>query len=172
MRDNSLFVTLTSVIFVLAGLAMIGSNLGVARDGMRLAGGGEEVLAQIVAKDIERPARKTGVRGESVSVNGTRVRALSTYFNSYFVTVSYAGPEGSSTSRAAVSYEAWHALDVGAELPVITVPAVAEFVDASGSATLLYSLKQIGIGLAIIMLGLAVLFLPSQQEDRPRRSFT
>ena len=171
MVTNNLVTMLGSAVFGLAGLAMIASNVDVVRDGVRLFTSDETVVVTIVEKDVERPARKTGVRGESISVNGTKVRALRTYFDAYVAIVSESGSLAEA-KRASVSYDAWHALEVGDEVETTVAANVTGFADISSGATLRYGLKQMAIGFVIVLLGVGVLFLPSEEKDRPRRRYS
>lgn len=164
MAQNSLLTVLAAVVFCLAGFAMMASSFHVVRDGLRLIASDETVVATVTEKQIERPARKFGVRGESISVNGTKVRSLRTYFNSYFAIV-YSQTGSTDTMRASVSYDDWHSLKVGTALEITVAPNVTEFADISHGATMGYGLKQVGIGFAIILLGVAVLFLPGKEQD-------
>ncbi len=171
MAKINLITVVGCAIFTLAGLAMIGSNFGVVRDGYRLFTSDETVVAAVVEKEIERPARKPGVRGESISVNGTKVRSLQTYFNAYFALVSNTGSP-LDAKRASVNYAAWHALDVGTELEIIVAPDVTGYVDIVPGATLRYGLKQMALGFVIILLGVGVLFIPADEDDQPNPRYS
>lgn len=164
MGQNSIFSLIGCAVFACAGIAIIASNFHVVRDGFHLLSSEETVAASVVGKDIERHTRKAGIRGERISVNGAKARSLRTYFNSYFAVVSE--QLGSSTQglRASVTYETWHALDVGTVLEITVAPEVTDFADISSGATLRYGLKQMAIGFAILLLGIGMLFLPSEEE--------
>lgn len=165
MTKNSLLSPLVCLLFVVVGGAMVAGHFSTLRDGVLLYRSDAAHSVTITSKEIDRPARKNGIRGESVSVNGTRVRSLSTYFNSYLLTVSHVRPGGAETRQAPVSYDMWHDLSVGERLEVRTSPKVMAFVDASAGATLLHAFKQMGIGVAIILVGLAVLLLPKEEDS-------
>ncbi|MEL7176206.1 MAG: hypothetical protein AAGK28_06760 [Pseudomonadota bacterium] len=171
MVRTDLITVVGCAIFVFAGLAMIASNFGVVRDGYRLFTSDETVVVEIVEKKIERPARKPGVRGESISVNGTKVRSLQTYFNAYFALVSNTG-SSLDAKLAPVSYTAWHAFDVGMELDVIVAPGVTGYADIAPGATLRYGLKQMALGFVIILLGVGVLFIPGEEDDQPNPRYS
>ena len=73
---------------------------------------------------------------------------------------------------ASISYDAWHNLEVGTELEVYFAPNVSAFVDVSSGATLRYGLKQLGIGFAIVLLGVGVLLIPSENDDQPDHRYS
>ncbi|MEM9349170.1 MAG: hypothetical protein AAGA47_02835 [Pseudomonadota bacterium] len=169
MRDQSLLSIGFCLLFLVAGGAKIIENLDVIRDGLLVNNNGAPVMAQIVSKEIERPARKTGVRGESVAVNGTRVRSIRTYFYSYVFNVSFQGENGPEIARAVVSYDQWHNTPTGTPIEVTATAAAPAFVDATPRATLIYAAKHSGIGLLIILVGLAALFLPGEGDRGSQR---
>lgn len=169
MGQNSIFALIGCAMFACAGIAMMASNFHVVRDGLHLLSSEETVVASVVEKDIERPTRKAGIRGESISINGTKARSLRTYFNSYFAVVSEAPRSSIKGRRASVTYETWHSLDVGTVLEITVASDVIGFADISRGATLRYGLKQMAIGFAILLLGVGVLFLPSEEQDENPR---
>ncbi|MEM6636702.1 MAG: hypothetical protein AAF667_12525 [Pseudomonadota bacterium] len=169
MRQNSLFALIGCAVFACAGIAMMASNFYVVRDGFHLLSSEQKVDATVVGKDIERPTRKAGVRGESISINGSKARSLRTYFNAYFAVVSEQTGSSTQERRASVTYEAWHSLDIGTVLEITVAPNVPDFADISPGGTLRYGLKQMAIGFAILLLGVGVLFLPSEEEDENPR---
>ncbi|MEM1386231.1 MAG: hypothetical protein AAF748_00365 [Pseudomonadota bacterium] len=172
MAQNGFLSLAASLVFSIAGLSMVASNFDVVRDGLRLLNSDETALVEVVDKNVERPTRRAGARVESISVNGTKARSIRTYFNSYFATVSPSGQSGGDTWRANVGYHAWHNLQAGNTLEVTVASNVTEYADPSKGATLQYGLKQMGIGFAIILLGIGVMFLPSEREEKDSRSYS
>jgi len=160
MIIRSTVTLLFCLLMIAVGASFIVGNLGTAADGWKVHRQGEPLQATITAKVIDRPARRTGARAESVTINDTRVRGISTYFNDYLLTVSYPTGDTTVTATAPVSYDRWHEEAEGRVITVSATPSVAAYVDAAPRATMFYALKQMGIGLLIIIVGVAALWLP------------
>ena len=148
------------LLMMAVGASMIVGNFGTAADGWTLHRHGEQIEATITNKRIDRPARSTGARTESVTVNDTTVRSIPTYFYDYLLTVSYPSGNGTISATAPVDYARWHSESAGKVITVAATAQVHGYVDAAPRATLLYALKQMGIGLLIICVGVAALWLP------------
>ncbi|MEM8537654.1 MAG: hypothetical protein AAGF56_07310 [Pseudomonadota bacterium] len=163
MIIRSALANLFCILMIAVGSSFIIGNFGTAADGWTINRDGTQVQATITGKIIDRPARRSGsVRLESVSVNDTRVRGLSTYYNDYLLTVTYASGDELVTATAPVSYDRWHQEATGRVITVSATPDVPAYVDADPRATLFYAFKQMFIGLLIIGFGLAALLLPDE----------
>ncbi|MEM9972494.1 MAG: hypothetical protein AAF762_15565, partial [Pseudomonadota bacterium] len=136
------------------GAWFIVGNVETAILGTRLASSDQSVSATVVEKHIDRPARRPGIRTESISVNGQRARHPRTYFNSYFLTVGYIADGVETTARAPVSYDQWHDQSVGDRLTVATLPTETAYVDAAPRGVLNFAFQQFFIGFAIAAVGL------------------
>ena len=152
------------LLIVILGVSEIVVYAPVAFKGTQLAQSGETVNAQIVDKQIERPGPRRKPSLESVSVNGTKVRGLRTYFNQYVLTVQIAGPDGAITSNAPVSYDQWHKEQVGQSIEVSMVSGVSDYVDANNNTTLFYALHNMAFGVLMIGVGLIAMRLPDGEE--------
>ena len=142
---------------IVLGGAVAAANIGTVASGVRLHLEGEPIQARIADKHIDRPTSGNRIRTESVSVNGTQVRSLRTYFYDYFLTVTYIGRDGQVTALAPVGYDRWHEEVVGSALTVTTLPEIPDYVDAANRGVIYYGLRQMGIGLLIAAVGFVAL---------------
>ena len=145
---------------MLVGLSTAGAGVLSFYKGAELRLAGQEFEGRVVDKFVERPSRRQGVRAESVSVNGVRVRSTKTYFNDYFLTVGYVAEGGDITSKAPVSYNRWHDTQVGSSVTVTAIPGKPAYADAMKRGMMYYGLRHIFFGLVIIVVGLLALRLP------------
>ncbi|MEM1101181.1 MAG: hypothetical protein AAGH73_06585 [Pseudomonadota bacterium] len=169
MRDHNILSMGFCLLLAFVGGIHIAEQIGPASDGLAIRSSNTQVLAEVTGKEIERPTRRTGARTESVSVNGTRVRSVRTYFNSYHLNVSYMRDGELRTALAPVGYDMFHETPTGARLEVSVSDAAPSFADAIPSGTLLYAAKHVGIGLLIVFVGAAALLLPIGGSDNTRR---
>ncbi len=150
------------LLVIAVGLGIAATSGGTVIDGFRLLQSGTPVQAEVIDKRVERPHSKKPIRLESVSINGARVRSLRTYFYDYLLTVRYTVDDVSEEAVASVGYDRWQDQTIGEVLTVSASAAVPDHVDVKPRGTLIYGLRQSGIGVLIILVGIVALRLPDE----------
>ncbi|MEO1640696.1 MAG: hypothetical protein AAFU41_15755 [Pseudomonadota bacterium] len=161
-KKGHALVKLFCVLVAIVGLAQMGGSAPSLYDGVRLWQSGTAAEVTVIGKEIDRPTRRTGIRAETVNVNGTEVRSLRTYFNHYFLNVSYVRDGAAVQALAPVSYSQFQTQQTGVSITAMVHPLVETYVDASARNTLLYALHRMAIGLLILVVGLIAYRLPDE----------
>ncbi|MEJ8561685.1 hypothetical protein QTO30_10955 [Yoonia sp. GPGPB17] len=152
-------------LLMIVGLSISVPALPIAWDGIALTRSNTTQAAVIVEKRIDRPTSRKP-RLESVTINGEKTRSLRTYFYDYIFVVALTGEAETAQFTAPVSYTRWHNEAVGNSLRVTTSEGVETFADVAPRDTLIYGIRQFGIGLLIMIVGFVALRLPTDDAAR------
>lgn len=149
-----------------AGMIVLGGGISVtnaptAYFGLQLTSSGQPTEAIIVDKRIDRPNTSSRPKLDSVSVNDHKVRTPRSYLYDYLLTVRYSVEGQSVTSIAPVSYDFWQDERVGRTIPITFLPDTQDFVETADHDLLKHGLKHMAIGLAMALVGLVALRLPT-----------
>jgi len=164
LRTLSLGTKIFCVIVIAVGVGEIANHGITTWQGMTLAQSDRANEVRIVDKQIERPGPMRKARTESITVNGTKIRGFHTYFNQYVLTVAYNSPSGPATFKAPVSYDRWHIETVGTTVSAFMDSDIAEFADVDENGTLFYGLRQLAMGLLIVVVGFIALRFADDPE--------
>ncbi len=156
-KTLSLGTKIFCVLVIAVGVSEIADHGITTWQGMTLAQSDRADEVRIVDKQIERPGPMRKPRTESITVNGTKIRGFHTYFNQYVLTVAYNSPSGPVTFKAPVSYDRWHIETVGTTVSAVMDSDIAEYADVDENGTLFYGLRQLAMGLLIVVVGFIAL---------------